>query len=84
MNALCLLLSLTYTTRDLTVVLEHFELLYVDAHEPSLDARREKLSLQYATKIKSLPKHHANNAVFDNKYMKMRPSAIRTIGLRIK
>ena len=50
--------------------------LYVDAHEPSLDARREKLSLQYATKIKSLPKHHANNAVFDNKYMKMRPSGV--------
>ena len=27
------------------------ERLYVDAHEPSLDARRAKLSLQYATKI---------------------------------
>ena len=43
--------------------------------------------LQYATKIKSLPKHPAHNAVFDNKYMKLfdaRPNAIRTFGLRIK
>ena len=43
--------------------------------------------LQYASKIKSLPKHPAPNAVFDNKYMKLfdaRPSAIRTFGLRIK
>ena len=63
------------------------ESLYVDAHEPSLGARRAKLSLQYATKIKSLPKHPAHNAVFDNTYMKLfdaRPSAIRTFGLRIK
>ena len=59
----------------------------VDAHEPSLGARRARLSLQYATKIKSLPKHAAYNAVFDNKYMKLfdaRPSAIRTFGLHIK
>ena len=63
------------------------ESLYVDAHEPCLGARRAKLSLQYATKIKSLPKHPAHNAVFDNKYMKLfdaRPNAIRTFGLRIK
>ena len=33
------------------------ESLYVDAHEPCLGARRAKLSLQYASKIKSLPKH---------------------------
>ena len=63
------------------------ESLYVDAHEPSLGARRARLSLQYATKIKSLPKHPAHNTVFDNKYMKLfdaRSSAIRTFGLRIK
>ena len=62
------------------------ESLYVDAHEPSLGARRAKLSLQYATKIK-LPNHPAHNAVFDNTYMKLfdaRPSAIPTFGLRIK
>ena len=63
------------------------ESLYADAHEPCLGARRAKLSLQYATKIKSLPNHPAHNAVFDNKYMKLfdaRPSAICTFGLRIK
>ena len=63
------------------------ESLYVDAHEPSLGARRAKLSLQYATKIKLLPNHPAHNAVFDNTYMKLfdaRPSAIPTFGLRIK
>ena len=63
------------------------ESLYVDAHEPSLGARRAWLSLQYPTKITSLPNHPAHNTVFDNKYMKLfdaRPSAIRTFGLRIK
>ena len=63
------------------------ESLYVDAHQPSLGARRAKLSLQYATRIKSLPNHPAHNAVFDNTYMKLfdaRPSAIPTFGLRIK
>ena len=59
------------------------ESLYVDAHEPSLGARRAKLSLE----IKSMPNHPAHNAVFDNTYMKLfdaRPSAIPTFGLRIK
>ena len=63
------------------------ESLYVDAHEPGLGARRAKLSLQYVTKIKSLPNHPAHNAVFDNTYMKLfdaRPNAIRTFGLCIK
>ena len=63
------------------------ESLYVDAHEPSLGVRRARPSLQYASKIKSLPNHPAHNAVFDNKYMKLfdaRPSAIRTFGLRIQ
>ena len=61
--------------------------MYVDAHELCLGARRAKLALQYASKIKSLPKHPAHNAVFDNKDMKLfdaRPNAIRTFGLRIK
>ena len=61
--------------------------MYVDAHKPFLGARHAKLSLQYASKIKSLPKHPAHNAVFDNKYIKLfdvRPSVIRTFGLHIK
>ena len=100
MDALCIgpLVSLTYrcwiqyTTRDLRLCLGAFrtspvESLYVDAHEPCLGARRAKLSLQYTSKIKSMPKHPTHNAVFDNKYMKLfdaKPSAIHTFGLRIK
>ena len=63
------------------------ESLYVDALKPCLGARRAKLSLQYASKIKSLLKHAVHNVVFDNKYMMLfdaRPSAIRTFGLLIK
>ena len=62
------------------------ESVYVDAHEPCLGARRAKLYLQYASKIKSLKKHSAHSAVFDNKYMKLfdaTPSAMRTFGLRV-
>ena len=70
----------------LTFLTSPVECLYVDAHEPSLGDKSAKLSLQYATKIKSLPNHPAHNAVFDNTYMKLfnaRPTAIRTFGLRI-
>ena len=37
------------------------ESLYVDIHEPSLGVSRTRLSLQYATKIKSLLKYPAHN-----------------------
>ena len=98
MDALCmgLLVSLTYRCCNAVIGLRlclgafqtsPVDSLYVDAHEPSLGARREKLYLQYATKIMSLPNLPAHNAVFDNTYMKLfdaRPSAIRTFGLRIK
>ena len=63
------------------------ESLYIDAHKPYLGARCAKLSLQYASKIRSVIKHPTRDAVFDNKYMKFfdsRPNAIRTFGLRIK
>ena len=61
--------------------------LCVDAHEHSLGARRAKLSFKYASKIKSLPKHPAHDAVCENKYMQLfdaRTITIRTFGLRIK
>ena len=87
MGALCMgqLTSLTcrcwilYTIRVLGFVLEHFE--------PSLGARYAKLSLQDASKIKSLPKHPTHDAVFDNKYIKLfdvKPNAIHTFDLCIK
>jgi len=63
------------------------ESLYVDAHEPSLGARRTKLSLQYASKLKSLPKHPAHDLVFEGKYVKLfdaKLNATPTFGLRIR
>ena len=40
------------------------ENLYVDAHQASLGARRAKLSLQYASKMKTLPKHPTHDVVY--------------------
>ena len=60
------------------------ENLYDDTHEPSLGTRCAKLSLQYAPKIKVLPKHPTCDAVFDNKYMKLfhaRPNVIHSLAL---
>ena len=54
---------------------------------PGLSVKRAKLSLQHASKIKSLPKHPTHDAVFDHKYIKLfdaMPNAIRTFGVRIK
>ena len=59
------------------------ESLYVDTHEPCLGARRAKLSLQYASNIKSLPNHTTHDVAFDNKYMNLF-DAVHTFGLRIK
>ena len=72
-----------YTTRILGFVLEHLESLHVDAHKLSLGARAAKLSLQYASKIKSLPKHPTHDVMFHSTYMKLF-DAIHTFGLRIK
>ena len=74
-------------THNLGFVLEHVESLYVDAHEPSLGSIRVKLSLQDASRIKSLPKHPMQDAVSDNKYITLfdaRPNAFSTFGIRIK
>ena len=74
-----------YTTMALSFVLKHFEHLlgrmYILAHGPSLSAKHAKLYLQYAFKIKSLPKHPTHDIVFDNKYLKffdVRHNAIHT------
>ena len=48
------------------------ERLYIDAHETNLDARRAKHFLQYASKIRSIPKHSTHDAVFDNKHIKLK------------
>ena len=44
------------------------ESLYAESNEPSLYVRREKLSLQYTTKLAANPKNPAYNCVFNPKY----------------
>ena len=41
------------------------ESLYAESNEPSLYTRREKLSLQYTTKLAANPKNPAHNCVFN-------------------
>ena len=56
-------------------------------NEPSLYTRREKLSLQYTTKLAANPKNPAHNCVFNPKYERFynnTPSAIKLLGLRIQ
>ena len=63
------------------------ESLYAESNEPSLHTRREKLSLQYTTKLAVNPKKPAHNCVFNPKYEKLynnTPSAIKPLGLRIQ
>ena len=62
------------------------ESLYAESNEPSLYTRREKLSLQYTTKLAANPKSPAYNCVFNPKYERFynnTPSAIEPLGLRI-
>ena len=44
------------------------ESLYVKAHEPPLEIRREKLALQYILKLKANPGNPAYDVVFNPKY----------------
>ena len=64
------------------------ESLYAESNEPSLYTRREKLSLQYTTKLAANPKNAAYNCVFNPKYERFynynTPSAIKPLGLRIQ
>ena len=63
------------------------ESLYAESNEPSLYTRREKLSLQYTTKLAANPKNPAHSCVFNPKYERFynnTPSAIKPLGLRIQ
>ena len=44
------------------------EILFVEAHEPPLEIRREKLALQYILKLKANPGNPAYYVVFKPKY----------------
>ena len=42
--------------------------MFVEANEESLYRRRARLSIQYALKLKSMPKHPAHKSIFQPKY----------------
>ena len=60
--------------------------LYVEADEPSLYSRREKLSLQYAIRLAANPSNHAHEVTFPPNYddlYERKPKAIKPFGIRI-
>ena len=62
------------------------ESLYAEANEPTLYVRKEKLSLQYATKLAANPLNSAFNCVFIPRYERFynnKKRAIKPLGLRI-
>ena len=63
------------------------ESLYVEAHEPPLEIRREKLALQYVLKLKAKPGNPANDVVFNPKYQILyadKESATDSFGIHCK
>ena len=62
------------------------ESLYVEANEPSLELRRQKLSMQYAIQLKSNTSNPTHNAVFEPNFKTLferKPTAIPTFGIRV-
>ena len=60
--------------------------LYVEADEPSLYSRREKLSLQYAIRLAANPSNPAHEVTFSPNYVNLyeqKPKAIKSFGIRI-
>ena len=60
--------------------------LYVEADEPSLYPRREKLSLQYAIWLAANPSNHAHEVTFPPNYFDLyeqKPKIIKSFGIRI-
>ena len=63
------------------------ESLYVEANEAPLSLRREKLALQYFTKLQSCPSNPAFDCTINPKYQEFfvrKESAIPTFGIRVK
>ena len=60
--------------------------LYVEADEPSLNTRREKLTLQYAIRIAENNSNPAHDVTFQPNYMDLyesKPNFIKSFGVRI-
>ena len=63
------------------------ESLYVEAHEPPLEIRREKLALQYILKLKTNPGNPVYDVVFNPKYQILyadKESATDSFGIHCK
>ena len=63
------------------------ESLYTEAHEPPLHLRFQKLSLQYYTKIKSLPTNLAHDCIFNSKQYPLfnqKEKAIKSFGFHMQ
>ena len=63
------------------------ESLYVEAHEPPLEIRRENLALQYILKLKANPGNPAYDVVFNLKYQILyadKESATDSFGIHCK
>ena len=63
------------------------ESLYVEANEAPLSLRRERLALQYYTKLQSCPSNPAFECTIDPKYKELfarKESAIPSFGIRIQ
>ena len=61
--------------------------LYVEANEPPLYLRFDKLCIQYALKLRSNPDNAAYNVVFNPQFYDLydeKPSAIRSFGHRVE
>ena len=59
---------------------------YVEADEPSLYSRREKLSLQYAIRLAAYPSNPAHEVTFPPNYVDLyeqKPKAIKSFGIKI-
>ena len=63
------------------------ESLYVEAHEPPLEIRRDKLALQYVLKLKANPENPAYDVAFNPKHQELykdKESAIDSFGIHCK
>ena len=61
--------------------------MYVEAHEPPLEIRRDKLALQYVLKLKTNPENPAYDVVFNPKHQELykdKESATDSFGIHCK
>ena len=61
--------------------------LHVEAGEPPAELRRQKLSLQYLTKLASDPGNNTHNHIFKSNFETLfaaKPGLVPTLGIRMK